>query len=219
MNFRAALLLLFATLACALADDQVARAQQQLKDGGFYYGEITGEKNTETAAAIRRFQIRNGLQITGELNEETLKALASAPAATPNKSITTTAPVAPSAGQDRQAAPPVYSARPAPTNAGYFARTPYEGAPPEVQEDVIVRAQNKLAQRDLYRGTIDGVPSSAFEFSLRAYQSRVGLHATGRLDLETLAVLELLPGANRPIFVQPRRAFREPPVRGEWVRP
>ena len=56
------------------------------------------------------------------------------------------------------------------------------------------------------------------EFSLRAYQSRVGLRPTGRLDLETLAALELLPGANQPVYT-PRRIYRQPPVRGEWVRP
>lgn len=223
---------LLVTVTCAWADDQIAHAQQQLKDGGFYYGEITGEKNADTTAAIRRFQIRNGLQISGELNDETLKALAKmTPANTPNKSMAATTPrkdepryqeeeetAPPPSSQDRQLQPPVQSARPAPRSAEYFARTPYETAPPQVQEEVIAQAQSKLARRNLYRGAIDGVASSAFEFSLRAYQSGVGLRSTGRLDLETLAALELLPVANQPVFA-PRRAFREPPVRGEWVRP
>ena len=38
------------------------------------------------------------------------------------------------------------------------------------------------------------------EFALRAYQSRTGLRVTGRLDLETLAALQLLPGVRRPFF-------------------
>ncbi len=243
MNIRLGLVLTLIAVNSVFADDQVARAQQQLKDQGFYYGEITGEKNADTTAAIRRFQIRGGLQITGELNDETLKALTAAAAKSnvPNKSVAAvTPPPMPNRAQsptvnsrtdserypeeqepppqDRQVPSQVFPGRPAPSSGGNFARTPYENAPPQVQEDVIARAQNKLAKRDLYRGAVDGMVNPDFEFSLRAYQSRVGLPATGRLDLATLAALELLPGANQPVFV-PHRPLREEPVRGEWVRP
>ena len=67
--------LLVSSLAMMRADETIANVQRSLKDQGFYYGEITGEKNADTTAAIRRYQIRNGLQITGELNDETLRAL------------------------------------------------------------------------------------------------------------------------------------------------
>src|SRR5437868_12356576 len=60
-----------------VADPTVQQAQEALKAQGFYYGEVTGQKNADTTAAIRRFQIRNGLQVTGELNDETLLALKS----------------------------------------------------------------------------------------------------------------------------------------------
>src|SRR6266849_4999698 len=66
------------SLALVRADQTTERAQQALKDQGFYYGEITGDKNADTTAAIRRYQIRNGLQVTGELNEETLRSIESA---------------------------------------------------------------------------------------------------------------------------------------------
>ena len=59
----------------ALADSTVQQAQEELKAQGYYFGQIDGDKNADTIAAIRRFQIRNGLQVTGELNEETLRAL------------------------------------------------------------------------------------------------------------------------------------------------
>src|SRR3954471_2500428 len=59
----------------AWADKAVESAQQILRAGGFYYGEINGTKDTETTAAIRRYQIRNGLKITGELDAETLHSL------------------------------------------------------------------------------------------------------------------------------------------------
>jgi peptidoglycan hydrolase-like protein with peptidoglycan-binding domain len=66
---------LFATVAQAQGDASIASVQQSLKDKGFYYGSITGKKDADTTAAIRRYQIRNGLQITGDLNAETRKSL------------------------------------------------------------------------------------------------------------------------------------------------
>jgi peptidoglycan hydrolase-like protein with peptidoglycan-binding domain len=110
-----------------------------------------------------------------------------------------------------------------PSTGGLFAGTPYENAPPDVQRKVIVRTQKLLARRGLFQREIDGAYGPDLAFSLRAYQSRVGLTPTGRFDLETLAALELLPGARVPVFT-PRRGFRgepieEPPVRGEWIRP
>ena len=54
------------------ADQTVQSVQQALKDQGFYYGNVTGDKSAETTAAVRRYQIRNGLQVTGEMNPETL---------------------------------------------------------------------------------------------------------------------------------------------------
>lgn len=69
------------------ADEQLRAVQQALKDQGFYYGEVDGEEGIETSAAVRRFQIRNGLEVTGKLNPETLAAMkvgnATAPAPPP----------------------------------------------------------------------------------------------------------------------------------------
>ncbi len=62
-------------IATATADDNIRAAQTRLKDGGFYFGEMNGEYNSETAAAVSRYQIRNGLQITGQLDAATAKAL------------------------------------------------------------------------------------------------------------------------------------------------
>src|SRR5437764_10772521 len=75
MKLRTAILVLLVPLGALFADPVVESVQQTLKDEGFYYGEVTGTKDADTGAAIRRYQIRNGLQITGELNEETLKSL------------------------------------------------------------------------------------------------------------------------------------------------
>lgn len=57
------------------ADETVRTVQSRLKAGGFYWGEIDGVYSSDTAAAITRYQIRNGLQITGKLDSQTSHAL------------------------------------------------------------------------------------------------------------------------------------------------
>ncbi len=241
MRIKFAVLFLLASAGLVGADQVIENAQQALKDQGFYYGEITGEKNADTTAAIRRYQIRNGLQVTGDLNDETIRALGVAssassqpvakasPSATPDTSDLrgeaprgTTVPQNPRPVQPFPVAPEdrdAYPSNPAPASPAtrsLFAGTPYEAASPEIQQNVVVSAQTVLARRGLYRGEIDGLVGPNLEFSLRAYQSRVGLPVTGRLDLGTLAALKLLPGANAPVYPPRRRVL--PPVRGEWIR-
>lgn len=56
--------------------DQIRQAQQRLKDLGFYEGQIDGIYGPETEAALREYQARQGLQVTGALTQETQQALA-----------------------------------------------------------------------------------------------------------------------------------------------
>ncbi|MDP9003631.1 MAG: peptidoglycan-binding protein [Verrucomicrobiota bacterium] len=67
--------LLFGAASSLLADENVRTIQVRLKEGGFYSGEINGVFNSDTAAAVTRYQIRNGLQITGKLDAQTSHAL------------------------------------------------------------------------------------------------------------------------------------------------
>jgi peptidoglycan hydrolase-like protein with peptidoglycan-binding domain len=60
--------------------DNVRAVQTKLRDGGFYFGEIDGTYSSELAASLGRYQIRNGLPITGQLDVETAKALGVRPA-------------------------------------------------------------------------------------------------------------------------------------------
>ncbi len=61
---------------CSLrADENVRALQNRLKAGGFYSGEINGRYDSDTAAAVTRYQIRNGLPITGKLDTQTSHAL------------------------------------------------------------------------------------------------------------------------------------------------
>jgi peptidoglycan hydrolase-like protein with peptidoglycan-binding domain len=241
MNTRIAALILLGSIMLTRADQLVERVQHALKDQGFYYGEVTGEMNANVTAAIRRYQIRNGLQVSGELNSETLQSLGidssgSARLATKPASPSPAAPLkpdeqSPSESTNVTPAPPtqpfggapedqqIYPSNPvAPgtSSGGVLAGTPFEAAPPVVQRNVVLSAQIALARRGLYHDEINGVYGPAMEFSLRAYQARTRLPVTGRLDLETLAALRLLPGPRRPAFHPPRYRPR-PPVRDEWA--
>jgi hypothetical protein len=71
----ALLLVVFSHALGAPAEENVRAAQTQLRQEGFYFGDPNGLFNTETSAAITRYQIRHGLQITGELDAQTAKAL------------------------------------------------------------------------------------------------------------------------------------------------
>jgi peptidoglycan hydrolase-like protein with peptidoglycan-binding domain len=242
MKARIAALIFLGSLMLAQADQMIESVQQALKNQGFYYGEITGQMSADLTAAIRRYQIRSGLQVNGQLNGETLQSLginssSSKTAARPpspgpalskpgeqspiEATNVTPPPVQPftNAPQDQQVYPsnPV---APATSAAGVLAQTPFEAAPPEVQRNVIVSAQIALARRGLYHEEVNGIYGPAMEFSLRAYQARTKLPVTGRLDLQTLAALRLLPQPRQPFYDPSHRRWRPPPVppvRGEWV--
>lgn len=71
-------------VSAAFADENVRAAQTRLKEAGFYFGEASGTFDNETSAAISRYQIRNGLQITGQLDAQTAKSLGMTAAAAPS---------------------------------------------------------------------------------------------------------------------------------------
>ena len=75
MRITATLVIFIGSVMLMRADQLVESVQQALKDEGFYYGEVNGDMNANLTAAIRRYQIRNGLTVTGELNDETLRSL------------------------------------------------------------------------------------------------------------------------------------------------
>jgi peptidoglycan hydrolase-like protein with peptidoglycan-binding domain len=217
----------------ARADSNVQQAQEELKKQGFYFGQINGEKNADTIAAIRRFQIRSGLAVTGELNEETLRALRNGS----SSSGVTTPTAGPQAPEDSGNTAEPSTPAPPPRNretdgvpverpqapVGVFRGTPYEIAPPELQRQVILGAQIVLRRRGFYKGETDGVYGRNLEFSVRAFQSRLGIAPNGRLDMDTLAALGLLPGQHgRTPLEMPHLRGRprdedQPPVRGEWI--
>ena len=241
MRFLPALLSL---VLVASADELIKNAQTQLKEEGFFPGEVTGVNSPETVAAIKRFQIRNGLENSGKLDSATLEALGLADNSTPAlvpppvPAKPGTAPQKPpvvdlrrektAAEKDREfleRQPPAPDARPpgAAQSGPYsqvFNRTPYASAPLEVQQDTIRKAQRFLRENGSYRDDLDGIPSPALEEAILGYQRRIRAPLTGRLDLETLASMRLLPG--RGGAPTGRSSGKAPPtgqpLRGQWVR-
>ncbi len=250
-------LLLFA--GSVFADDQLRDVQIELKSQGFFYGEASGEMNAETTAALRRYQIRNGLEVTGTLNKESLATLgiggkSKAPAAPVPVEKKKTAP--PPANLRRNEAvvesdrnflrreenkqrepeptepprfnPPPVSRDPSvidppaplePPGTDYpvlFSGTPYANAPLQTQQQTLRRAQSILSDRGFYRDIVDGLPGPATEEALLTFQRSARLTMTGRLDLQTLSELRLLPTSSNSVsasgFRAPQRVFR-----GIWV--
>jgi peptidoglycan hydrolase-like protein with peptidoglycan-binding domain len=262
MKLPVSFLAILALTLAAQADDQMRDAQAALKAQGFYYGEVDGNEGNETTAALRRFQIRNGLGVTGKLDAQTLAALgmadaktAQAPkgkAAKPGASqLNPPPPTAedqpPATGRPRQdllrdgnrdgnleddstnpprartypddpaAVPPPTRIPSAVDNEEYstfFHGTPFARAPLEIQFDVVRKAQTLLARSGFYRGAVNGLPATLTSDAIYLYQSKNRLPRTGRLDLQTLADLNLLPGRGsempgvRPFYDPNRRRDR-----------
>ncbi len=213
------------------ADQTVQSVQQALKDQGFYYGEVTGDKSSETTAAVRRYQIRNGLQVTGETNPETLRSLSinsnsvassqstSKPAVTQSNS----ARADDSARLGQNPSPPRPPAEPErrlemnPVLSG----NAYQSVPPRMNRRIIVaQMQRELMSRGYYWGRIDGSYGRRTAFAVRAFQLGSGLAPTGRLDASTLDALGL-SNANLAYVAPPPREYESwvPVVKfkhGKW---
>jgi peptidoglycan hydrolase-like protein with peptidoglycan-binding domain len=288
---RAFLLLTILSLATiARADDQTQAVQQALKDQGFYYAAVDGNPGPETDAAIRRYQIRQGLQVTGKLNAETLASLnlsgnaqpsadtaqanppppapdtaddqqptppprvvqsdrqflqsqpetapappapapddqdvapqpaAPPPPPPPDDTVERAQPFYPPGSPDQPIAPPVapaYAQRaPLPAYADFFRKTPYEVAPAVVQQSTVRAAEARLGRQGFYRGIADGSLNKGLVRALADYQDDTSLKVTGRLDMETLASLNLLP--QRRVIAAPPPPDAPPAgvYRGIWV--
>jgi peptidoglycan hydrolase-like protein with peptidoglycan-binding domain len=65
----------FLAIVPAHSGADISKVQSKLKDMGLFYGQVDGGWGDETSAAVTRYQIREGLEINGQLNGETLQSL------------------------------------------------------------------------------------------------------------------------------------------------
>ena len=230
------LVLTFCAVSLVHADQTIRSLQQTLKDQGFYYGAVTGDKSAETTAAIRRYQIRNGLQVTGEINEETLRSVnsssnsvasASQPASKPAAIQPNSVRLDASAPLSQSSPPPSFRQpdRPLQTYPSYSASF-YQSVPLRVNRRMIAGTQYQLMSRGYYRGRVDGKYGSRTAFAVRAFQSSAGLPPTGRLDMQTLEALGssgtdfayLAPNQSQYETWMPVRKFKHGKWKVKWKR-
>jgi len=210
------------------ADQTIRSLQQTLKDQGFYYGRITGEKSAETTAAIRRYQIRSGLQVTGEINPETSQSLSSnsnsvvATARSNAKPAAQANSVRPDASASRSQTSQLLTRQPERElqSSPPYSATFYQSLPVRVNRRMVAGAQYQLMTRGYYRGRIDGRYGRRTAFALRAFQSSAGLPMTGRLDMQTLDALGLSDTSLAYVVPDSRQYEAWIPVRkfkhGKW---
>jgi peptidoglycan hydrolase-like protein with peptidoglycan-binding domain len=218
----ALLIFMVAWMANSLwADDLTRTVQQRLKDQGFYYGEVDGQGGDETSAAIRRFQIRRGLQVTGQLDDATLRSLdvSRKNAARPGSGDrengnyagdrsnekyeagapkqyqphTLPQPEEPNDYSEMQP-PPSVVPRVLSSFSQLFAATIYERSPAQIQENVLYAVQGELMRSGFFRGVINGRPGPTTTEAIVRFQQETGLTVNGRLDGETLNALQAFPG-------------------------
>jgi len=187
--------------AGARGDDALKAVQETLKAEGFYTGEVDGTPGADTSSAIRRYQIRNGLEVTGELNPETHAALGIArhPSPTPSPEPRRAPPIPDQAARSRSTkpAPPpdVETARGDAVQelADLYRGSPFSTAPAYVRVDVLRSAQSFLRAHGYYDGDVDGIPGGGTTRAIHTFQGRQGLTQSGRLDMDTLQRMGLLP--------------------------
>ncbi|PYK33411.1 MAG: hypothetical protein DME58_04160 [Verrucomicrobia bacterium] len=127
----------------------------------FITAQLQADKSAETTAAIRRYQIRNGLQVTGDLNEETLRSLNSGPNSVAGAARSNSKPAVSQPTNDRPdvnarvtqtSPPPSFSQPDGPLKANpSYSASFYQSAPFRVNRDSIVGAQYQLMSRGYYR--------------------------------------------------------------------
>ncbi|MFV0338320.1 MAG: peptidoglycan-binding domain-containing protein [Chthoniobacterales bacterium] len=146
-------------------------AQQELKTQGYYAGPIDGVSGSQTAAAVRRFQLAKDLKVTGKLNRQTLLALGIHPEVRTSK--------APRA--DTLAFAEIFSGGP------FVNKTLNE------QQEIYFSIRDTLQTNGyLSKENIADIPNQAFKEALKNWQTAKKLQKTGRIDTQTAKLLGAL---------------------------
>jgi lipid-binding SYLF domain-containing protein len=171
----------------AASKDEIRKAQQALKDKGLYNGPVDGSINAETQKALREFQQKNSLKVTGTLDHETMTALG-----VTSEHPSTTGRTGKSETRSSETTTTTKSETKATTStkSGTAGETPkrQKGAHKPasgVSKDKVREIQAALKKEGFDPGRIDGVLGSRTMTALRNYQSHNGLEVTGTINAET----------------------------------
>ena len=165
------------TLRSGYTGEDVRSVQLRLTELGYYTGTTTAVYDTTTMAAVRRFQLYNGLDADGLAGSKTFAVLYAA-YAIPNPENATAAP---------QVTPTPTPAPGATEQPGYTVptrtlRSGYVG-------DDVRSVQLRLAELGYYTTTVTGEYGTATVTAVTAFQKENGLDADGVAGSKTYAVL------------------------------
>ena len=203
--------LVFVNLCCLasiFADESVRAAQTRLRMEGFYFGDADGAYNSETAAAVTRYQIRHGLSITGKLDSPTAQALGVSALPSPSE-----APPASVAGAWHRLRNGDIQFLPAKDKV-----TPAVSSPAPGDSRLEARGNRATAASHQARASVTAVrPSSSREktFNKERLRDYVGAFVLAGLDPQTGAELEFF--ADRVDYFGQKNVSREK-IRRDLIR-
>jgi peptidoglycan hydrolase-like protein with peptidoglycan-binding domain len=165
---------LFASLAVAqpapglsyvqpLGPAALMQVQERLRQAGAYPGRPDGVWGPDSQSALERFQQRNGLQVTGQLNQATAATLGL------------------NAGDLLTAAP------------GPASVPAADPAPGPLSRSAVRNVQSRLRALGFYRGGVDGAWGAGTQAAIERFQQGRGLQPTGQLNPATAQAMGLDP--------------------------
>lgn len=150
----------------------VRGAQEQLKDDGYYKGDVDGIDGPATRSAIRAYQRDKNLTVNGRLDRETCDRLGVRSEASRDEIRRA----------DRRSDEVAANRRTG--DADRSATEPYAPSTAAVRA-----AQRRLHDRGFFKGDPTGTMNAETRSAIREYQKNSNLNVTGKLDQATLSSL------------------------------
>ena len=142
---------------------QLHKAQEILKQRGFYTGDIQDKLDDDIRAGLKKYQDAEGLKVTGTLNQITLEKM-KIPLDMPKPEM-----AADAGDKEKKPRAPVFRAN----------------------KEQIMKAQEILKQRGFYTGEVKEKLDDDIRAGLKKYQDAEGLKVTGTLNAITLEKLKI----------------------------
>ena len=142
---------------------QLHKAQEILKQRGFYTGDIKDKLDDDIRAGLKKFQDAEGLKVTGTLNQITLDKMG-IPLDMPKPEM-----AADAGDKEKKPRAPIFRAN----------------------KEQIMKAQEILKQRSFYAGEVKDKLDDDIRAGLKKYQDAEGIKVTGTLNALTLEKMKI----------------------------
>jgi peptidoglycan hydrolase-like protein with peptidoglycan-binding domain len=189
--------------------DQVKELQRELASRGFYQGNIDGVAGAKTRAALRNFQVQQGIPINGGLNAQTRDSLGLEWDRQPVKGTDTPQPER-MRGEDRmQRTPAMEGTQPTQGSRTQAASTQTQAGTDntavrvnlaELNTEQTKEMQQKLQQLGFYQGAVDGKFGAGTRAALtRYFQRQAQLASQGMVDDSAIGVFGIEATDVKPV--------------------